>query len=225
MKVSVLGSGPGGYVAAIRAAQLGAQVTVIEESEVGGTCLNWGCIPTKALVATAEVLSKIRRSEDFGIEIKGEIIPNFSRIYERKDRIVSTQVKGLKNLFRSRGITLKEGRGLLLSPTGIRLSSKNGPDELIDSDRIIIATGSRPLQIPAFPFDGVKILSSTDALKLTSIPKSILIIGAGIIGCEFACIFREFGSEVTIIEVLPEPSLQRIRKYPISLRENSGRRR
>jgi dihydrolipoamide dehydrogenase len=203
MKLSVLGSGPGGYVAALKAAQLGAQVTVIEEAEVGGTCLNRGCIPTKALVASCEVLAKARKLNDYGIELKGEILPNFSAILERKDRIVNTQVKGIKNLFKSRGITVKEGRGTLTSPREILFTSKEGLNEKIESDTIIIATGSRPLEVPAFPFDGNKILSSDDILKLQEIPRSILIIGAGVIGCEFACIFKELGSEITMIEMLP----------------------
>jgi dihydrolipoamide dehydrogenase len=203
MKLSILGSGPGGYVAALKAAQLGAQVTVIEEAEVGGTCLNRGCIPTKSLVASCKVLAKARKLNDYGIELTGEILPNFSLILERKNRIVNTQVKGIRNLFKSRGITVKEGRGILTSPREILFTSKEGFNEKIESDTIIIATGSRPLEIPAFPFDGNKILSSDDILKLQEIPKSILIIGAGVIGCEFACIFKELGSEITMIEMLP----------------------
>lgn len=203
MRLSIIGSGPGGYVAAIKAAQLGAEVIVIEEEEVGGTCLNRGCIPTKSLVASAEVLAKARRSEDFGLDLKGEISPNFSRILARKDRIVSTQVKGVRNLLKSRGITLKEGRGTFISPNDLRVTLKDGSEERIESDRTIIATGSHPFEVPAFPFDGRNIISSNDALKLNEIPKSILIVGAGIIGSEFACILKEFGSEVTLVEMLP----------------------
>lgn len=203
MKLSILGSGPGGYVAALKAAQSGAQVTVIEETEVGGTCLNRGCIPTKSLIASCEVLAKARKLNDYGIELKGEILPNFSVILERKDRIVNTQVKGIRSLFKSWGITVKEGRGILTSPREILFTSKEGLKEKIESDTIIIATGSRPSEIPAFPLDGNKILSSDDILKLQEIPKSILIIGAGVIGCEFACIFKELGSEITMVEMLP----------------------
>jgi len=203
MRLSIIGSGPGGYVAAIRAAQMGAQVTVIEEEEVGGTCLNRGCIPTKSLVACAEVLAKAKKSEDFGLDLKGAISPNLSRILARKDKIVSGQVKGVRNLFKSWGITLKEGRGTLISPNDLRVTLKDGSEEKIKSDRTIIATGSRPLELPPFPFNGSNIISSDDALRLNTIPKSILIVGAGIIGCEFACILKEFGSEVTLVEMLP----------------------
>ena len=203
MKIAVLGSGPGGYVAAIKAAQLGAQVTVIEETEVGGTCLNLGCIPTKSLVASCEILAKVRRSEEFGIELEGGIVPNLSRMIERKNKVVSIQVKGIRGLFKSWGITLKEGRGVLLSPSDIEVTSGDGSREVVTADKIILATGSRPSRIPAFPFDGDKIISSNEAINLTDIPHSILIIGAGVIGCEFACIFKELGSQVTIVEMLP----------------------
>lgn len=203
MKLAILGAGPGGYVAAIKAAQSGARVTVIERDEVGGSCLNWGCIPTKSLVASAEVLAKTRRSADFGIQMKCEPLPDFSRMIERKNKIVAIQVKGIRGLFKSRGITLIAGHGILTSPRQISVRSGDGSRETIEADKIIIATGSRPFEIPELPFDGHRILSSKDALALKEIPRSLLIIGAGVIGCEFACIFRELGSEVTIIEKLP----------------------
>ena len=203
MKLAVLGAGPGGYVAAIRAAQLGAEVTIIEDSEVGGTCLNRGCIPTKAMVASSEALSKARELEKFGIELRGDLVPNLSRIIERKNKVVSTQVKGLRGLFKSWGITLKEGRGRLTSQKQIEVITKDGNTEIVEADAIIIATGSRPAAIPILPFDGKNIISSTEALELAEIPRRLLVVGAGVIGCEFACIYRELGSEVTIIEMLP----------------------
>lgn len=203
MKLAILGAGPGGYVAAIKAAQLGAQVTVIEETEVGGTCLNRGCIPTKSLVASSEMLAKARELKDFGIELKGEIIPNLSKIIERKNKIVNTQVKGIRYLLKSWGITLKEGRGAFQSPSEIGVTLKDGSKDIVTADKIIIATGSQPSQIAAFPFDGDRIISSNDAINLTDIPNSLLIVGAGVIGCEFACIFKELGSEVSIVEMLP----------------------
>jgi dihydrolipoamide dehydrogenase len=199
----VLGAGPGGYVAAIRAAQLGAQVTVVESDEVGGTCLNWGCIPTKALIASAETLSKARDIESYGLRLKGDVVPDIQKIMERKDKVVGVQVKGIRGLFKSYGINLVEGRGVIINPDTIKVERKDGATKEIKTDRIIIATGSRPAQLPIFPFDGVKILSSTDALKLDKIPKSFLIIGAGVIGCEFAFIYRELGSEITMVEMLP----------------------
>ncbi len=203
MRVAILGAGPGGYVAALKAAQLGAQVTVIEDIEVGGTCLNRGCIPTKALVASAEAYSKAKDMEEFGIEFRGELIPNLQKINERKNKIVSVQVKGIRGLFKSWGVTLKEGRGALLSPKEIEVRGKDGSTKKIEAEKIIIATGSRPAQIPSFIFDGKNILSSDDALNLTEMPKSMLIIGAGVIGCEFACIYKELGADVTMVEMMP----------------------
>lgn len=203
MKLTVIGAGPGGYVAAIRAAQLGARVTVIEEREVGGTCLNLGCIPTKALVASSEALHMMRRAEEYGLVINGDIRPDLKKIMERKDKIVSTQVKGIRSLFKSRDIQLVEGRAELLDGKRVKVRKKDGTEETIETDSIIIATGSRPASIPAFPADGVNILSSDDVWRLTEIPKSMVIIGAGVIGCEFACIFREVGTDITMVELLP----------------------
>jgi len=203
MRLLVIGAGPGGYVAALKAAQLGAEVTVVEDTEVGGTCLNRGCIPTKALVASAEAIHKAKNLKDFGVDVSGEIIPNLSRIMERKNKVVSTQVKGIRSLFKSWGVTLLEGKGMLLTPGKVEIEKKDGSVEIVEADRIIIATGSKPAQIPIFPFDGEHILSSDDALNIKSIPKSLIIVGAGVIGCEFAFIFRELGTEVTMVEMMP----------------------
>ncbi len=203
MRLTMLGAGPGGYVAAIKAAQLGAQVTVVEADEVGGTCLNWGCIPTKTLLSSAEALHTARRLGDFGVELSGTISPDIGKIMERKNKVVSTQVKGIRSLFKSWGITLVEGRGTLTDDRSMRIVKKDGATETVESDKIIIATGSRPAQLPQFTFDGVHILSSNDAVHITEIPKSLIIIGAGVIGCEFATLFRELGTEVTMLELLP----------------------
>lgn len=203
MRLVVIGAGPGGYVAAIRAAQLGAQVTVIEEKEVGGTCLNLGCIPTKAMVASSDVLHLVRKAEDYGIIVNGEVVPDLKKIMERKDKVVSTQVKGIRSLFKARNIQLVKGKGELLDEKRVRVTNNQGVEEIIDADAIIIATGSRPVNIPAIPADGENILSSDDVWSLTEIPKSMIIVGAGVIGCEFACIFRELGTEITMVELLP----------------------
>lgn len=203
MKLAILGSGPGGYVAAIRAAQSGARVTVIEESKVGGTCLNWGCIPTKALASSSGVFSRTKRAQEFGIEITGEVSPNFLKILERKDKIVSTQAKGILNLFKFHGIELQGGRGEFVSPSEIAVVSHNTSLKTIRADRIILATGSRPYELPRFPFDGKHVLSTDDIFKLRAIPKSLVIVGAGVSGCEFASIFRQLGSDITLLEKLP----------------------
>jgi len=203
VKITIIGAGPGGYVAAIRAAQRGAQVTVIEREEVGGVCLNRGCIPTKTIIASAESLERARHAVDFGIEITGEVGYHLAKIRERKDKVVSTQVKGIKALFKSWGVSLIEGRGSLLSPDVVRVVQKDGTTMDIKSDKVILATGSRPAMIAGFPFDGVSVITSDDAVLLKKIPKSLLIVGAGVIGSEFAFIYRTFGSDVTMAEMMP----------------------
>lgn len=200
MRVAVIGGGPGGYVAALKAAQLGAQATVIEKAELGGTCLNRGCIPTKTLIASAEILHKLKSLADYGIELNGSFSPNLSKIMERKDKVVSIQIKGIRGLFKSWGVNLIQGKGTLLSEGKVEVEKEDGGRETVEADRIIIATGSRPAQIPTFPFDGKRILSSDDAVAIKEIPKSMLIVGAGVIGSEFACLFSEFGTDVTMVE-------------------------
>jgi dihydrolipoamide dehydrogenase len=203
MRITIIGAGPGGYVAALRAARLGAQVTVIEDTEVGGTCLNRGCIPTKAIIASTEALEKVRDAQEFGLEIKGDISFSLERIIERKEKVVGTLVKGIRGLFKGWGIELIEGRGMILGPGKVKATLRDGTEKEIDADKIIIATGSRPLNIATFPFDKEKILSSDDVLRLKEIPKSIIIIGAGVIGCELATIFRSLDTEITMVEMMP----------------------
>jgi dihydrolipoamide dehydrogenase len=203
MRLLIIGAGPGGYVAALKAAQLGAEVTVLEDTEVGGTCLNRGCIPTKALLASTEAYARAKELDKFGIELNGTVTPSLKKIMERKDKVVGVQVKGIRGLFKNWGVNLVEGRGVLKGPKKAEVQKKDGTKEAIDADKVIIATGSRPAQIPAFPTDGDKILSSDDALRLTAIPKSMIIVGAGVIGCEWGCILSELGAEITMVEMLP----------------------
>ncbi len=202
-KLTIIGAGPGGYVAAVRAAQKGAQVTVIENAEVGGTCLNVGCIPTKTLIASAEALERAKNAADFGIDISGAVGYNLERIRERRDKVVSIQVRGVRALFKSWGVNLIDGRGTLLSPDVVRVVQKDGTTMDIKSDKVIVATGSRPARLPGFPFDGDTVITSDDAIRLNKIPKTLLIVGAGVIGSEFAFIYRCFGSEVTMVEMMP----------------------
>ena len=202
-RLTIIGSGPGGYVAAIRAAQRGARVTVVEEAEVGGTCLNWGCIPTKTLIASTDALELARSVADYGVELSGDISYNLQKIRDRRDKVVGTQIKGIRALFKSWGVDLVPGRGSLISEEVVRSVRKDGTTQDIRSDRIIIATGSRPADIPGLPFDGNSILSSNDAVLMQEVPPSILIIGAGVIGCEFAFLYRSLGSSVTMVEMLP----------------------
>lgn len=205
ISLAIIGAGPGGYVAAIRAAQLGAKVTVIEDVEVGGTCLNRGCIPTKTLVATTEVYEKIKEAASFGIDVEGGARLNVPKIMERQGKVVSTLVKGIRGLFKAHGIELVEGRGVLVDKNNIEVTLKDKSGKrTVTAEKIIIATGSSPAEIPTFPFDHERIISSDDAICFSQVPRRILIVGAGVIGCEFACVFKGMGAEeVTMVELLP----------------------
>ena len=202
-RIGIIGAGPGGYIAAIRAAQLGAQVTVVEQEAVGGTCLNWGCIPTKSIKATAEALEHFHRAKEFGIDLDGTFRPNMERIMARKNEVISILGQGIKKIFDSYGIRFIEGTARVKDPKKIQVMGKTGAQEDLAVDNIIIASGSEPMVFPAFPFDGSHILSSNDALLLKEIPESLLVIGGGVIGCEFAFIFSLLGSQVTVVEALP----------------------
>ncbi len=198
--LAVIGSGPGGYVAAIRAAQLGKTVALIEKDSLGGCCLNVGCIPTKTLLSSAAVLHQIKRAKDFGITT-GPVSFHYDQMKKRKDQVVAKMRTGLEGLIRSNKITLYKGFAQFESP---KLLKVMGADSLyIEADKIIIATGSVPLDVKAFPCDQDRILNSTSLLELTEAPKSLVIVGGGYIGCEFASLFAELGTKVTILEALP----------------------
>lgn len=194
----VIGAGPGGYVAAIKAAQKGLKVALIEKEFLGGTCLNVGCIPTKTLLANALALHKIKHAADYGIKV-GEISFDYAKMKERKDGVIHTLRSSLEGLIKANGITVYKGTAAFLSPNKIKVE---GVVE-IDTDKTIIATGSSPVDIPSFPCDHKRILNSTSILELKEAPKSLVIIGGGYIGCEFASLFAELGTKVTIVEALP----------------------
>lgn len=197
--IAVLGSGPGGYPAAIKAAQMGKKVALIEAKEVGGTCLNRGCIPSKALISNALLWEKIQRAQEYGITI-GNASFDFSKMKERKDGVVSNVRTSLTSLIASNDITLIRGYGKFISPREIKV---NGEDNcIINADQTIIATGSEPRNMPSFPFDYERIHDSTSMLQITELPKKIAIIGGGVIGCEFASLYNAFDVEVTILEML-----------------------
>ncbi|MBS6508241.1 MAG: dihydrolipoyl dehydrogenase [Paraclostridium bifermentans] len=204
MKVAVIGGGPGGYVAAIKAAMLGAEVTVIEKRKVGGTCLNVGCIPTKALLASSSLISSIKEAKDFGIHINGEVEANFDDIMNRKNKVVSQLISGIEFLFEKRGIKLVNGFGKLVDTNKIEVNKEDGSKELVEADKIILANGSQPVILPMFPYDVDKIITSDEALNLKDVPKSLLIVGGGVIGCEFGQFFRALGTEVTIVEMFDQ---------------------
>ena len=196
----MIGSGPGGYTAAIRAAQLGKSVALIEKGLLGGTCLNVGCIPSKALLANAAVLHQVKRAAEFGIST-GPISFHYDKMKARKDGVVAKIRSGLEGLLKSNKITVLRGYAQFESPRELKVI---GQDNLfVEADQIIIATGSTPLDVRAFPCDHKRILNSTSILEVTEVPKTLAIVGGGYIGCEFASLFAELGTKVTILEALP----------------------
>ncbi len=198
--ITVIGSGPGGYVAAIRAAQLGFKVACIEKDSLGGTCLNIGCIPSKALLHSTEYYEKIHKEgKEHGIEATGLSI-NFQQMMERKKKVVKGLVDGVGYLFKKNKITSFKGAAHLDSPNTIRVN-----ETTIQSNHIILATGSEPIPLPFLPFDERVILSSTGALELAHVPKKMVLIGAGVIGLELGSVYRRLGSELTVIELLDRP--------------------
>ncbi len=201
MKVVVIGGGPGGYVAAIKAAMLGAETTVIEKSNVGGTCLNWGCIPTKALLACSEVFETALKSSDYGVNIEGEIKADFEVMMNRKEKIVGQLVNGIEFLFKERGVQLIDGFGKLIDKNKIEVSKEDGTKEIIEADKIILATGSVPIVPPIFNYDGENVITSDETLKLEKLPKSMIIVGGGVIGCEFGQFFGKLGVDISIVEM------------------------
>ncbi len=200
--IAVIGSGPGGYVAALKAGQEGARVAVVEESHLGGTCLNNGCIPSKALLASAELMHRISRAAELGIEVKPAAF-HWDRIQSRKDEILKTLRGGIKSLFGARKVALHAGRAALDGPGRIAVRDKTGSTTVLTADKIILAPGSLPARIPAWPADPQLVSTSDEALHWKTLPKKLLIVGGGAIGCEFACMMRALGVEVTVVEMLP----------------------
>ncbi len=200
----VIGAGIGGYPAAIRAAQLGARVLVIDKSGVGGTCLNKGCIPTKAFKATSDTLLRMQTAEEFGLTGTVNVKADIRAIVNRKNRIVGELVKGVEFLFKSHGVEMKRASATFLSKTRLQLTFPDGTREIAGSERFIIGTGSSPADLPGIKTDGKFILNSDDILNLDTLPKRLIIIGAGVIGTEFAFIFKSMGVEIVMLEIMPK---------------------
>ena len=198
--LAVIGGGPGGYVAAIRAAQLGLKVCIIEKEKLGGVCLNWGCIPTKALIKNAEVYSLIKHSENYGIKVQNISI-DFKKNVKRSRDIAQRLSKGIEFLMKKNNIKHFNGIGRLKSKNNIEVNN-NGKTYIVDTDKIIIATGARPKTFPGLDFDSENVISSKDAMLLENPPKDLIIIGSGAIGVEFAYYFNEFGTKVHILEMM-----------------------
>jgi dihydrolipoamide dehydrogenase len=210
-QIVVIGAGPGGYVAAVRAAQNGAKVTVVEKSGVGGTCLNRGCIPSKIMKVTAEMMEDLQQAGSYGIQGIKEFSVDLTVLRSRQENIVKTQAKGIEKLLAHHDIDFVVGEGHIQRQGLLTVYQPGGDVKEVPWDRLIISTGTEPLRIPSFPFDGRNILSSDDVLRLDSVPHSMVIIGGGVIGCEFACIMSALGSKITVVEaldrILPLPAV------------------
>ena len=198
----VIGSGPGGYVAAIRASQLGMKVGVVERDELGGICLNWGCIPTKALLKSAQVFEYIQHSKDYGIDVKGASA-DFGGMIKRSRDVANGMSKGIQFLFKKNKIDHIEGFGKLKKNKTVEVSSKDGKKADYQAEHIILATGGRSRELPALKIDNEKIIGYRKAMSLDKKPESMVVVGSGAIGVEFAYFYNSIGVNVTVVEFLP----------------------
>lgn len=204
-KIAIVGAGPGGYVAAIRAAQMGADVLLVEKSKVGGTCLNHGCIPSKVLKKTADLLDSMKKADGFGIDNLADPVCNMASLSRRKDSVISAQAGGIHALLKKHRIHFLTGQAHIPKTRELEVTVDDGSKSTFSWDRLILATGSRPSTIPSLPFNGQTILSSDDVLDLKEVPEFMTIVGAGVIGCEFAFIWSSLGAKVTLVEALDRP--------------------
>ncbi len=198
----VIGTGPGGYVAAIRAAQLGLRTAVVEKDELGGTCLNWGCIPTKAWIVSAHLLGQIRRAKEFGIEVAAPTV-RWDWMLERKDKVVGQLTGGVKALLQGRGVEIVRGTARLAAPGRVAVRLADGTAVERVARHVLVATGADSWLPPGFALDGTRVITSREALALPARPARMAVLGGGVIGCEFAGFFAALGTKVTVIEMLP----------------------
>ena len=199
--VVVIGTGPGGYVAAIRASQLGLKTAVIEKESLGGICLNWGCIPTKALLKSAQVFEDIKHAESFGIEASGK--PNFEAVIKRSRGVADKMSKGVQFLMKKNKIDVIMGFGKLVAKGKIEVTADDNKKQVVEAKHIIVATGARSRELPSMPIDGKKIIGYREAMSLAQQPKSMIVVGSGAIGVEFAYFYNSMGTKVTVVEFLP----------------------
>ena len=202
--IVVIGSGPGGHVAALKAAKRGLKVAVVERAELGGVCLNWGCIPTKAMLKSAQVYHYFESAEAYGIDFEGTVKPSLDKIVARSRGVADQMNKGVAFLFKKAGVDVLVGSGKVAAKGIVEVIGADGATQSVEADHIILATGSRPREIPIMPVDGKRILSSREALTLSELPESMIIVGSGAIGCEFAWVYAALGVKVTVVEYLPQ---------------------
>lgn len=201
--IVIIGSGPGGYVAAIRAAQLGMKVGIVERSELGGVCLNWGCIPTKSLLKSAEVFDYLKHAGEYGISVDGNMAPDFPAMIKRSREVAGSMSKGVQFLLRKNKIEHIEGTGKIQDPQTVEVTGNDKKKTKLNANHIIIATGARSKELPNLKQDGKKVIGYRDALALKELPRSMVIVGSGAIGSEFAHFYNTLGTKVTLVEFLP----------------------
>ena len=201
--VGIIGGGPGGYVAAIKAAQLDGTVCLIEKGEWGGTCLNRGCIPTKTLFAVANLATQIQDASAFGVHVSGEATIDYTQVLAHKTSVIQQLEGGIAKLLKANGVDVLKGTAQLTDRNTIVVNKPDGTTEQVHAKNVIIATGSEPAEPPIFEIDEEQVLTTTGILNLTELPESLLIVGGGVSGCEFASIFNALGCRVTILELLP----------------------
>ena len=200
--VTIVGAGPGGYVAAVRSAQLGLSVVLVEKEHLGGVCLNWGCIPTKSLLRNAEVISLLRRGKDFGFTVSGLEV-DFGAAVDRSRKVSGRLVKGIGALMRKNKVEVIEGTGTLKSANAVEVTLNAGGTRTLETRNVIIATGGRARTIPGIEVDGERVMTYRQAIVLRELPASVVVVGAGPIGMEFAHVWSTYGADVTVVEMLP----------------------
>ncbi|NLL62944.1 MAG: dihydrolipoyl dehydrogenase [Ruminococcaceae bacterium] len=203
MKITVIGAGPGGYEAAIYAAKKGAEVILVEKDQLGGTCLNRGCIPTKAFLASYDTLCAVENAATFGINITGEVLVDYPTILERKNKLMDSLIKGINYLCEKAGVTIINGMGSLKDNKTVLVTKEDGSVEEIKTDYIILATGSVPMTPSFFKVDHNRVITSDEVLNFNTVPSSMIIVGGGVIGCEIGQFLHAMGTEMTIVEALP----------------------
>ena len=199
--VIVLGSGPGGYVAAIRCAQLGLKTAIVERELLGGICLNWGCIPTKALLRSAEILHYAQHAEDYGLKIAGKIEADLEAVVKRSRGVAKQLNQGVTHLMKKNKIAVHMGEGTLTGPTSLTVKGEKG-EEKLTAKHVIVATGARARDLPFAPADGKRVWTYRHAMTPKEMPKKLLVIGSGAIGIEFASFYNDMGCDVTVVEML-----------------------
>ncbi|WP_421920547.1 dihydrolipoyl dehydrogenase [Marinifilum sp.] len=199
----VVGSGPGGYVAAIRASQLGMKVAVVERAELGGICLNWGCIPTKSLLKSAQVFEYMKHAGDYGLSFDGDVKANFEKVVARSRGVAEKMSGGIQYLFKKNKIEVLNGFGKLVGNKQVEVSAEDGTKTTYEANHIILATGARSRELPNLPQDGKKIIGYRKAMTLEKLPKSMIVVGSGAIGSEFAYFYSTMGTNVTLVEFMP----------------------